>query len=230
MHGLAPGRPRRSTASGSPSSSASSSGMKYPGYFLIVADFIQWAKAQGIPVGPGPRLGRRLAGRLCAHHHRSRSDALRSPVRALPQSRARLDAGFRHRLLPGPARRGDPTTCRSATAATGWRRSSPSAPCRRAACCATSAACCRCPMGRSTGSASWCRRIPRNPVTLERAIDDEPRLQAERDRDPVVRARLRHRAEAGRAAPPRLDPCRRHRHRRAAADRAGAALPRSEIR
>ena len=26
--------------------------MKYPGYFLIVADFIQWAKAQGIPVGP----------------------------------------------------------------------------------------------------------------------------------------------------------------------------------
>ena len=28
-------------------------GMKYPGYFLIVSDFIQWAKAQGIPVGPG---------------------------------------------------------------------------------------------------------------------------------------------------------------------------------
>jgi len=27
--------------------------MKYPGYFLIVADFIQWAKSQGIPVGPG---------------------------------------------------------------------------------------------------------------------------------------------------------------------------------
>src|SRR4029077_10939180 len=29
------------------------SGMKFPGYFLIVADFIQWAKDQGIPVGPG---------------------------------------------------------------------------------------------------------------------------------------------------------------------------------
>jgi DNA polymerase III subunit alpha len=28
-------------------------GMKFPGYFLIVADFIQWAKAEGIPVGPG---------------------------------------------------------------------------------------------------------------------------------------------------------------------------------
>ncbi len=56
----------------------------------------------------GPRLGRRLARRLCAHHHRSRSDPLRPPVRALPQSRARVDAGLRHRLLPGPARRGDP--------------------------------------------------------------------------------------------------------------------------
>ena len=29
------------------------SNMKYEGYFLIVADFIQWAKDQGIPVGPG---------------------------------------------------------------------------------------------------------------------------------------------------------------------------------
>ena len=31
--------------------------MQYPGYFLIVADFIQWAKAQGIPVGPGRGSG-----------------------------------------------------------------------------------------------------------------------------------------------------------------------------
>ncbi len=31
--------------------------MKYPGYFLIVADFIQWAKACGIPVGPGRGSG-----------------------------------------------------------------------------------------------------------------------------------------------------------------------------
>ena len=35
-----------------------------------------------------------------------------------------------------------------------------------------------------------CKLVPQNPanpITLERAIDDEPRLQAERDRDPVVR-------------------------------------------
>ena len=38
--------------------------MKYPGYFLIVADFIQWAKAQGIPVGPGRGSG---AGSLVAY-------------------------------------------------------------------------------------------------------------------------------------------------------------------
>ena len=32
-------------------------GMKYQGYFLIVADFIQWAKGQEIPVGPGRGSG-----------------------------------------------------------------------------------------------------------------------------------------------------------------------------
>jgi DNA polymerase-3 subunit alpha len=31
--------------------------MGFPGYLLIVADFIQWAKAQGIPVGPGRGSG-----------------------------------------------------------------------------------------------------------------------------------------------------------------------------
>ncbi len=31
--------------------------MKFPGYFLIVSDFIKWAKAQGIPVGPGRGSG-----------------------------------------------------------------------------------------------------------------------------------------------------------------------------
>ena len=39
-------------------------GMKYPGYFLIVADFIQWAKSEGIPVGPGRGSG---AGSLVAY-------------------------------------------------------------------------------------------------------------------------------------------------------------------
>ncbi|BBU54685.1 hypothetical protein KU6B_09500 [Mameliella alba] len=33
-------------------------GMGFPGYFLIVADFIQWAKDNTIPVGPGRGSGR----------------------------------------------------------------------------------------------------------------------------------------------------------------------------
>nr|PZN86614.1 MAG: DNA polymerase III subunit alpha [Pseudomonadota bacterium] len=37
--------------------------MKFPGYFLIVSDFIKWAKSQGIPVGPGRGSG---AGSLVA--------------------------------------------------------------------------------------------------------------------------------------------------------------------
>ncbi len=39
-------------------------GMKYPGYFLIVWDFIREAKARGIPVGPGRGSG---AGSIVAY-------------------------------------------------------------------------------------------------------------------------------------------------------------------
>ena len=38
--------------------------MGFPGYFLIVADFIQWAKDHGVPVGPGRGSG---AGSLVAY-------------------------------------------------------------------------------------------------------------------------------------------------------------------
>ncbi|MDO8464763.1 MAG: DNA polymerase III subunit alpha [Gallionella sp.] len=38
--------------------------MKFPGYFLIVADFIRWAKENGVPVGPGRGSG---AGSLVAY-------------------------------------------------------------------------------------------------------------------------------------------------------------------
>lgn len=39
------------------------SGMDFPGYFLVVADFIRWAKDNGVPVGPGRGSG---AGSLVA--------------------------------------------------------------------------------------------------------------------------------------------------------------------
>ena len=38
--------------------------MNYAGYFLIVSDFIKWAKAHDIPVGPGRGSG---AGSLVAY-------------------------------------------------------------------------------------------------------------------------------------------------------------------
>src|SRR5439155_17791421 len=38
--------------------------MGFPGYFLIVAEFIRWAKENGVPVGPGRGSG---AGSLVAY-------------------------------------------------------------------------------------------------------------------------------------------------------------------
>ena len=73
--------------------------MGFEGYFLIVADFIAWARAQRHSRRARPRLGRRLARRLCARHHESRPARARSSVRAVLEPRARVAAGLRHRLL-----------------------------------------------------------------------------------------------------------------------------------
>ena len=78
--------------------------MGFAGYFLIVADFINWAKRNGVPVGPGRGSG---AGSLVAFALGITDlDPLRYglAVRALAQSRADFDAGPRHRLLPERAR------------------------------------------------------------------------------------------------------------------------------
>ena len=67
----------------------------------------QLGAQQRLPGGPGARLGCRLAGGLCAGHHRPRPAALPAAVRAFPEPRARVDAGLRHRLLPGQPRARD---------------------------------------------------------------------------------------------------------------------------
>ena len=59
----------------------------------------------GHPGRPRPRVGRRLARRLLAAHHRHRPDRARAAVRALPQSGTRVDARYRHRLRRPPPRR-----------------------------------------------------------------------------------------------------------------------------
>ena len=101
--------------------------MGYTGYFMIVWDFIRYAREQGIPVGPGPRLGGRQPRGLLPAHHRRRSDRLRPAVRALPEPRARVAARYRRRLLRAPARRGHRVRHAASTAARTSRRSSPSA-------------------------------------------------------------------------------------------------------
>ena len=58
--------------------------MGFSGYFLIVADFIQWAKGQGIAVGPGRGVGGGVGRGLGVDDHRHRSVAVRASVRAVP--------------------------------------------------------------------------------------------------------------------------------------------------
>jgi DNA polymerase-3 subunit alpha len=64
QHGLAPGHDEQAYIERLAFELDVITGMNYQGYFLIVADFIQWAKAQGIPVGPGRGSG---AGSLVAY-------------------------------------------------------------------------------------------------------------------------------------------------------------------
>ncbi len=64
QHGTAPGYDANAYAERLAFELGVVTGMNYQGYFLIVADFIQWAKAQGIPVGPGRGSG---AGSLVAY-------------------------------------------------------------------------------------------------------------------------------------------------------------------
>ena len=82
--------------------------MKFSGYFLIVWDFIRYAKQHGHSGGAGARVGGRQPGGLCHGDHRYRPAAVRAAVRALPQSGARQHARYRRRFLHEPPRRGDP--------------------------------------------------------------------------------------------------------------------------
>ena len=80
--------------------------MGFPGYFLIVADFINWAKNNGCPVGPGRGSG---AGSLVAYalkitdldplHYKLLFERFLNPGTG-------VDARLRHRLLPGQPRPG----------------------------------------------------------------------------------------------------------------------------
>jgi DNA polymerase-3 subunit alpha len=161
-------------------------GMKYPGYFLIVADFIQWAKAQGIPVGPGRGSG---AGSLVSYALTITDlDPIRFGLlfeRFLNPERVSMpdfDVDFcqdrRDEVIRYVQERyGRDQVAQIITFGTLQARG----------------------VLRDVGRVlqmpygqvdKLCKLVPQNPaapVTLTQAIDGEPKLQAERDGDPVVK-------------------------------------------
>lgn len=66
--------------------------MGFPGYFLIVMEFIQWSKDNGIPVGPGRGSGARFVSCICVKNHRFGSIGTGLALRAIPESGTGVDA------------------------------------------------------------------------------------------------------------------------------------------
>ena len=101
--------------------------MGFVDYFLIVSDFIGYAKSHGIPVGPGRGSAARVHGGLLPGDHRRGPmkyslyfERFLNPERV---SMPDIDVDFCYR------RRGEViTTSTASTAPTMWPRSSPSAP------------------------------------------------------------------------------------------------------
>src|SRR5215475_12584212 len=161
-------------------------GMKYPGYFLIVSDFIQWAKGKGIPVGPGRGSG---AGSLVAWALTITDlDPLRFGLlfeRFLNPERVSMpdfDIDFcqdrRDEVIRYVQERyGRDRVAQIITFGTLQARGVLRDVGRVL----------QLPYGQVDKLCKLVPQNPANPVTLKRAIEDEPRLQAERDRDPVVR-------------------------------------------
>ncbi len=161
-------------------------GMKYPGYFLIVADFIQWAKAHGIPVGPGRGSG---AGSLVSYALTITDlDPIRFGLlfeRFLNPERVSMpdfDIDFcqdrRDEVIRYVQERyGRDQVAQIITFGTLQARGVLRDVGRVL----------QMPYGQVDKLCKLVPQNPANPVTLARAIEDEPRLQAERDGDPVVK-------------------------------------------
>ncbi len=159
--------------------------MKYAGYFLIVADFIQWAKAQGIPVGPGRGCG---AGSLVAYALTITDlDPIRFGLifeRFLNPERISMpdfDVDFCQERRDEVVRYVQERYGRECVAqiitfgtlqARGVLRDVGRV--------------LQMPYGQVDRLCKLVPQNPANPISLKRAIDDEPRLQAERDRDPLI--------------------------------------------
>jgi DNA polymerase-3 subunit alpha len=162
--------------------------MGFSGYFLIVADFIQWSKAQGIPVGPGRGSG---AGSVAAWaltitdldplQFNLLFERFLNPERvSMPDFDIDFCQEGRDRVIEYV--RGEYGSDRVAQIITYGKLQA------RAAVRDVGRV-----LGLPFGQVNKvCELIPNNPakpVTLQQAIDGEPRLQAMRDDDEAI-ARL----------------------------------------
>ena len=160
--------------------------MKFPGYFLIVSDFIRWAKGQGIPVGPGRGSG---AGSLVAYSLMITDlDPLRFDLlfeRFLNPERVSMpdfDIDFcqdrRDEVIAYVRDRyGHDQVAAIITFGTLQAR----------AVLRDVGRVLEMPFRQIDGLCKLVPFVPTNPKTLQQSIDEEPRLSAERDRDPQVR-------------------------------------------
>ncbi|MEZ5839625.1 MAG: DNA polymerase III subunit alpha [Hyphomicrobiales bacterium] len=162
--------------------------MKFPGYFLIVADFIKWAKSQRIPVGPGRGSG---AGSVVAWALTITDlDPLRFGLlfeRFLNPERVSMpdfDIDFcqerRDEVIHYVQQRyGRDHVAQIITFGTLQAR----------AVMRDVGRVLQMPYGQVDRLAKLVPNNPANPTPLGKAIEEEPRLQAERDEEPIV-ARL----------------------------------------
>ena len=185
-HGLAPGQTQEAYDERLDYELGVIERMKYPGYFLIVADFIQWAKAQGIPVGPGRGSG---AGSLVAYaltitdldpirfglifERFLNPDRVSMPDFDIDFCQDRRDEVIRY----VQERYGRDQVAQIITFGTLQARG----------------------VLRDVGRVlqmpygqvdKLCKLVPQNPaspISLKRAIDEEPRLAAARDAEPIVK-------------------------------------------
>jgi DNA polymerase-3 subunit alpha len=185
-HGIAPGQSEQDYHDRLAFELGVIEGMKYPGYFLIVADFIVWAKAQGIPVGPGRGSG---AGSLVSYALTITDlDPMRFGLlfeRFLNPERVSMpdfDIDFcqdrRDEVIRYVQERyGRAQVAQIITFGTLQARGVLRDVGRVL----------QMPYGQVDKLCKLVPQNPTNPVLLARAIEDEPRLQAESDRDPVVK-------------------------------------------
>jgi len=162
--------------------------MKFPGYFLIVADFIKWSKSNGVPVGPGRGSG---AGSLVAWSLTITDlDPLRFGLlfeRFLNPERISMpdfDIDFcqerRDRTIRYVQEKYG--TDRVAQIITHGKL-------QARAVLRDVGRVLQMPYGQVDRLCKLVPNNPANPVTLPEAIEGEPKLQEERDNDPLV-ARL----------------------------------------